>query len=165
MRARGCPKIAIVKSIVGSGRDAEMMECPQLYPVCEVFAGVHSICRSDGFGFEHRKCRTHNIHTIEGLTVLIVAMACTVPFGLLWMAPTCASWLSFVSISTSKRSADLWFGEGRTLPNHGWAVRSGKLHEGFSSYGWSRVQIMSLSFVSRKTSEKVQVKTHMIFLL
>ena len=65
-----------------------MMKRTKLYPVCEVFAGVHSICRSDGFGFEYRKCRTHNIHTIEGLTVLIVAMACTVPldyFG--WRLP------------------------------------------------------------------------------
>ena len=88
MRTRGCRKIAIVKSIGGSGRDAQMMERTKLYPVCEVFAGVHSICRSDGFGFEYRKCRTHNIHTIEGLTVLIVAMACTVPldyFG--WRLP------------------------------------------------------------------------------
>lgn len=89
------------------GRTAESMGTNILYPVVEVFAGVQNIARGDGFGFEYRKSKSHNVHCKAGLMILLVALAMTVPGGLVWIAPMCASWLAFVSVSTSKRLQDL----------------------------------------------------------
>ena len=84
-----------------SGRTAKDMGVKSMYTFCEVFSGVQNIARDDGFGFEQRKNPDHNLHTRGGLLTLLVALALTMSGSAAWIAPTCASWLSFVSRSTS----------------------------------------------------------------
>ena len=83
-----------------------LKENERLYPVVEIFSGVMEIARHDGFAFEQRLDTKHNIHTSEGAKLLIKELAKCQPQGLCWIAPTCSSWLAFVSKATSKRTKD-----------------------------------------------------------
>ena len=89
-------------------RTPESMGVKKLFPYVEIFGGVGEVAQDDGGVFEIRRDRTHNIHTRDGMFLLAKMLCCTLPCALVGVEPTCSSFLSFVSVSTSKRSDDIW---------------------------------------------------------
>lgn len=77
-----------------------------LYPCAEVFGGVGEIAQNDGFCFEQRRDSNMNIHSEAGMKCLARGLALTEPGGLVVVEPTASSYLSFVSVNTTKRTPE-----------------------------------------------------------
>lgn len=71
------------------------MGVERLYPCLELFGGVGEISAGDGFVFEQRRNKDHNIHTRAGMQELAKRLAMVEPNGLAVVEPTCSSlWVS-----------------------------------------------------------------------
>ena len=62
----------------------------------------------DGYVFEFRRNRDDNVHSREGIWTLAKNLCLTSKDGLVFLEPTCSSFLPFVSVSTSKRADEIW---------------------------------------------------------
>lgn len=60
-----------------------------------------------GFCFDVRRDRQHNIHSVDGMKLLLENLFFLKPHQLCTIEPTCSSWLRFVSAGTSRRSEEL----------------------------------------------------------
>lgn len=89
-------------------RTAASLGVKSLYEYVEIFGGVGEISQNDGCCFEYRRDRTHNIHIQLGMETLAKALCCTALTAVVVLEPTCSSFLSFGSVSTSKRTMDFW---------------------------------------------------------
>ncbi|CAK9048304.1 Putative rhamnose biosynthetic enzyme 1 [Durusdinium trenchii] len=73
----------------------------------EVFGGVGSIsCIHEGWNFEYRRNKRHNIHKVDGVKIMLDHLVRVVPGGQVTIEPTCSSFLRFVSSATSRRTEE-----------------------------------------------------------
>ena len=80
----------------------------------ETFGGVGNVKRGldkdetlKGLLFDYRRNSDHNTHTKVGIKMWAKMAIQVRPKGFAMFEPTCASWLRYLSVSTSKRNQAL----------------------------------------------------------